>query len=360
MNASLAAAPLAREASQPDISWIKQNVPVLAVGRALGLRIRHQRARCWRPENHAHGDADPSLRFFERGNRVRCFVCDMRGGHSCIDLVMGVLCADVGTAVRWIAERFTVPSIKSGRPVGHRTTQLAPYRAGVHGSELEFLVRSGMFGQLSSAESRILVTLAIFREPDSGITKLSYQAIMRYSGVGSRANVARALAQLQRLHAIQISLGPRIGITRECSSYRVTLDDPKFYDLCNEVCRIGREQVAQERVYRSQLRAEREKKARDARHKNEHRRQTMKDPARKGAIKPRLALNMTEAGGLRPPDPPLSGVSPSRRNPEENTSTCAGLNLSSAGELNSNKSVPGQNRGIGVLEGEGVGESSDY
>jgi len=32
---------------------------------------------------------EPSLHFYERRNRVRCFVCDMRGGHSSIDLVMG-------------------------------------------------------------------------------------------------------------------------------------------------------------------------------------------------------------------------------------------------------------------------------
>src|SRR5437763_16764218 len=106
MNPTLAIVPSAQEVSRPDISWIKKNVKVLEVAKALGLRIRQRRAKCWRPENHTHGDAEPSLHFFERRNRVRCFVCDMRGGHSCVDLVMGTLNLNVGDAVRWIAERF--------------------------------------------------------------------------------------------------------------------------------------------------------------------------------------------------------------------------------------------------------------
>jgi hypothetical protein len=121
-----------------------------------------------------------------------------------------------------------------------------------------------MFGQLTPAESRILVTLAVFREPDSGVTRLSYQAIMRYSGVGSRKCVSSTLKRLQRLHAIQISQGARIGITRECSAYRPTLEDPKFIEQCNQVYRNTREQIERERAYRLELRVQREKKARDA------------------------------------------------------------------------------------------------
>ncbi|PYU75132.1 MAG: hypothetical protein DMG49_03370, partial [Acidobacteria bacterium] len=160
-----------------------------------------------------------------------------------------------------------------------------PYRVGVHGSEFEVLVQSGMFGQLSSAESRILVTLALFRDPDSGITRMSYQAIMRFSGVASRKDVSRALKRLQKLHAIQISRGARIGITRRCSTYRVTLEDPKFCDLRNEVCRSGRERIAQERGYRSELRAEREKNARDTRQGKKKRPQIVKETIRNGAGK---------------------------------------------------------------------------
>jgi hypothetical protein len=126
--------PQVQEVSRPDVSWIKKHVPILEVGQALGLRIRHRRAKCWRGENHRHGDADPSLSFFEKRNRSRCFVCDMKGGHSNIDLVMGVLDCDFGSAVRWIVERFPVPNVTVGRPAGKTLPSPLPYRVGVRGS----------------------------------------------------------------------------------------------------------------------------------------------------------------------------------------------------------------------------------
>jgi hypothetical protein len=286
----------------PDISWIKKNVSVLAVGRELGMVIHKKRARCWRPENHTHGDADPSLHFYERGNRVRCFICDMRGGYSCIDLVMGVLGIQFGDAVRWIAERFIVPSVKVGRPVGSRPAELAPYRVGVQGSELEVLVRSGVFGRLSAAERSILVTLAIYRDPETGLTRISYAAIARYAGVASRTTISTALKQLARLRAIGVHRAARVGITRECNAYRVTLDDPKFLQVCNETFRITAQQVAQEREYRAYLRKERR--------------------------------------ALRP-----SSSSDEERG---KASTCKGLNLSTPDGLVSNKSVHGAHREIRI------------
>lgn len=288
---------------QPDVSWIKKHVSVLDVGKALDLRIQQRRARCWRTENHRNGDADPSLRFYERGNRVRCFVCDMLGGHSCIDLVMGVLGIAFRDAVNWIAERFPVPNAKAGRPHGSRAEELRPYRVGVSGNELEVLVRSGMFGRLSPAEGRILITLTIFKDNETGNTRISYQGIMRYAGVGSRRCTSRVLKQLQRLHAIQINRGSWVGEVRECSSYRVTLEDPKFLELCNEVSKITCRQVEAERAYRQGLRFSRDTE-----------RRTKRDSLQK------------------------------------DKNTCEGLDLCSPRELNSNKPVPSGHREIRVVE----------
>jgi hypothetical protein len=313
---SLAVVPNPTERLYPDVAYIKKNVPVLGVAKALGMRIRRGRAQCWRSSNHSHGDQDPSLCFHERKNRARCFVCDMRGGHSCIDLVMGVLAIDMGSAVRWIADRFTVPNVKPGAPIGGRHREPKPYRVDL-GSELQVLVRSGLFGQLSAAESRILVALQVFKDPDTELSPLSYQAIMRYSGVTSRRDVSRALAQLQRFHALQINRGLRVGITRQASTYRVTLDDPKFLDLCNSVAAVAREEIARERAFRKGLRQSRQD----------------------------LTQNTTKAGGLRPPDPPsVSPLIPMQDNPREGTPTCKGLNLSTATVPMCNKTVPLGNR----------------
>ncbi|HEV3483014.1 MAG TPA: hypothetical protein VGR97_11890 [Candidatus Acidoferrales bacterium] len=228
---------------------------------------------------------------------------------------MAVLGVNVGDAVRWIAERFPVPNVKPGRPVGQRAMQLAPYRVGVHGSEFEVLVRSGMFGQLPPPERSVLVALAHLCDPDSGLTQLSYAGIMRYAGVSSTATVAKALKQLARLRAIEIHRGLRVGVTRTCSSYRVTLNDSKFLHLCNEVHRAGRERIAQERTYRRGLRSKREEQAHQ-----------------------RLALNVTKKGSSAPLNPFFSPFQ-KQENRKDKPSTCEGLNLSSLGELQSNKTL---------------------
>ena len=333
MNAPLAVVPCSQDILRPDIAWIKKNVSVLEVGKALGLRIRHRRAKCWRPENHTHGDADPSLHFFERGNRVRCFVCDMRGGHSNIDLVMGVLSVPFSEAVRWIAERFTVPNVKPGRPVGSHRAEAAPYRVGVHGSEFEVLVRSGMFGQLPAPERSILVALAHLRDPDTGLTRLSYAGIMRYAGVASAATVARALKRLARLRAIEIHRGLRVGVTRTCSSYRVTIDNPICLSACDEIFRTGREEIAAERECRKRLRSARKEIRLVPKFKSQS------PVVDSGSQSPLRLKASSSQDGL-----PVY-VNP---NPTAETfkATCEGLNLSSVGEVLSNIALQSVKREI--------------
>src|SRR5205807_7079027 len=89
-----------------------------------------------------------------------------------------------------------------------------------------------------------------------------YRAIMRYGGVKKMANVSSAIKELSKMHALQVSRGPRVGITRACSTYRVTLNDPKFLELCNAVCAKARQEIAQERDYRASQKREREQVAR--------------------------------------------------------------------------------------------------
>jgi len=332
---SLAVVPQVNEQSRPDVSWIKRNVSIIAVARALGLRIRNHKAKCWRVENHRHGDADPSLRFHEKRNRCMCFVCDVIGGHSNIDLVMGVLDCDFSTAVLWVAERFPVPNVKVGHPAGKTLPSALPYRAGVLGSEWEVVVRSGMWGVLTAAERSILLTLYSWQDADTGFTRLSYRAIMRYSGVAKLGNISSAIKKLKKMHALQSTLGPRRGLVRECSSYRVTLTDPKFLELCAEVFTSARKEISQEREYRASLKA---KRLRDTRRSNR-------------TSSPVITQNTNIEGGFHPPAPPVLFVfnSDSKAHTQrQQEGTCTGLNLSAPREGHANKRLPSRQREIGT------------
>ncbi len=257
----------------------------------------------------------------------------MKGGHSNVDLVMGVLDCDLASAVRWISERYPVPNIRVGRPEGSALASPAPYRVGVHGSDWEVIVRSGMWGAMTAAERSILKMLDGFTDSDTGMVRVSYQAIMRYSGVAKRGNVADAIRELRKMHAVQSVSGLRCGLVRECSSYRVTLDDPKFLELCNAVYQDARQEIAQEREYRASQKRERERTARKP----------------KGPSLQVVSQNTNKEGGLCPPVPPVVCVSNSNsksQNQPQEAPTCEGLNLSSPREPQANLSVPPGNRGI--------------
>src|SRR6516162_4516001 len=80
--------PIAPPSGIPDLKRIRYDIPILAVARELGIRVlKHFPARCWRTENHQHGDRDPSLSFQIKKNRGMCFVCDDHTWSN-IDLVM--------------------------------------------------------------------------------------------------------------------------------------------------------------------------------------------------------------------------------------------------------------------------------
>jgi hypothetical protein len=227
-----------------------------------------------------------------------------------------------------------VPNIKAGRPLGARKKEPAPYQVGFQGSPFEVLVRSGMFGELSAAERSILICLETLKDHESGLTRLSYQAIQRYAGVSSRTTVSEALKFLQRVHALQISRGARVGLIRACSCYRVTLEDEKFIDRCNDIHTANREEISREREYRKQLKAARERDAQKIRN-----------------------LNTNSAGGLRVPRTPSLTVSTIKE--EKGNPNLKVQNLSTPSGPHASKPVHANYRLIGGrgFRGEGFSRS---
>lgn len=334
MNALLT--PANEMPERPDLAWIRSAIPIREVASQLGIQVRGNVAQCWRTGNHAHGDADPSLRFHLKKNRARCFVCDTRYGHSTIDLVMGVLGCNLQGAVAWFCERYPVPATgrsRVGRPKGSYAKP-APFRVGVTGSDFETLIRSGLWAGMFPSEQSILTVLHHFRDLDTGITTMSYRAIARYSGVAHPAAISRAIRNLSAYGALQVRKGAlTVGATRKCSSYIVTLNDPKLIDRMNATYRRMRGEISIERGLRSEMRTSRQL--------------------------------VTCKGGFRPPAPPALSL-PSNSQGTESLApptsifkyrlletklhcSCKGLLLSSLREVIPNKPLPLGKREIGIL-----------
>ena len=241
--------------THPDLEHIKARISIREVACALGLSVRGRRMSCWRVENHKNGDGDPSVTFWQKKNRARCWICDSHAWSN-IDLVMMVLDCDFPAAVSWMCERFQIPAARPGKHIGHRNGW-HPYRAGTNGSLFEWLVRSGLWAELTPTQRSVLPALHAFTDAETGLAEVSYRGLMRYSGVGSPTSVAAAIKHFRRIHLLQVE--PQIGSDgfRACNRYRFTFNDPAFLGLLNEIYRDHSEAVQLERSFRAEERKRR-------------------------------------------------------------------------------------------------------
>jgi hypothetical protein len=184
-----------------DLDYIRRKIPIEDVARRLGLDVNSRHfARCFRTENHADGDREPSLHFLTRANRAICFGCGDRRPFSNIDLVMAYLGCDFRQAIAWFREHFDhIPTLR-GRPAG--ITGEKPFRVGT-GGELEALVRSGVFATLSNPARSVLTVIRELR--DDSEAPIPYATLRRMTGIGSYSTIKRALDQLTRLHIIEFA-----------------------------------------------------------------------------------------------------------------------------------------------------------
>jgi hypothetical protein len=230
------------------MEYIRKKVPIQRVAQALGISVSGKAAHCWRTDNHHHGDRNASI-WFTRYNRGRCHVCDAVS-WSCIDLVMKVNGISAGEAARWIAKRFRVPSIPKGRHLSERQTALR-YRVGA-GDVLEFVVRSGLFADLSGAQAKVLQVLTTFAE--GGVARISYLGIMRYAGIASYSTVSDAVRRFQKMHFLAVTRPKGSHNFRACNEYRLTPEDERFAKLANDMYQAHRAKIEAQRSLREQQR----------------------------------------------------------------------------------------------------------
>ena len=59
-----------------NLDDVKERNDIVEVARDLGMEvIQGKRAKCFHPENHRHGDRNPSISFDTRKNTFNCWVC---------------------------------------------------------------------------------------------------------------------------------------------------------------------------------------------------------------------------------------------------------------------------------------------
>jgi hypothetical protein len=210
----------------PDLEFIKRHVPITNVARALDMCVIGNRAHCWRPHSHQHGDRTPSVWFSRRSNKGKCFVCD-HFTWSNVDLVQRVIGCSTAHAINWIAARFDVPRIAKRRPTTNRI--VAPGRVGC-GSQVQDFMRSGLFAALPHATKALLFVLHEFMDWQ----QLSYRTLMRLSGIGSRATIKVSLENLKHVGLLKVERGYTGRGVCEINAYRLTWDDARLQLLMAE------------------------------------------------------------------------------------------------------------------------------
>ncbi len=202
----------------PGLDWVRRNVPILSVAMQLGLEVVGNSAHCWRKNSHNNGDANPTLGFDIPRNRYKCFRCDARSS-SVVDLVMAVLGISLRKALEWLGQRFPIPTeiLQTSQP---------PYDPNVwRRVSLETIVKSGVWANLSRPRKAILVTLWTNRDSDTGLVRMSYERILRLSGLGSRKTVADTIRYFEQIGLLAIERRDR------CMNRYMFIDTSDFRDL---------------------------------------------------------------------------------------------------------------------------------
>lgn len=178
---------------------------------------------------------------------------------SVVDLVMDFRGVNVSEAVQWLDTTFPgIPRIPKGRHLAERDRPRLPVGAE---TPLELLVRCGIFGRLQPAARIVFPVLLSFATKDEkGIyhVRLSYRAIMRYSGLKSHTGVSAALGELKAWSLLQ-SL-PAAGASppiRPAAAYMLTPYSDEFQELANAIAGENRAAIEIERERRRFARAER-------------------------------------------------------------------------------------------------------
>ena len=240
----------------PDARRINRELDIRRVAAALEIRCSGSRFRCWHPEKHRNGDANPSVGYWAAANRLKCFVCG-KPAIGVIDLVMDARNLDFVDAVAWIASRFDVPRMPVRKPDrGERR-----YLQGVT-HPIDYLVRAHIFRQLSPPAQAIATAMVAFSD-HAGIADaprhvtISYRALMRYTGIRSPNSVSKAIDELEmigwlRPHTL------RAGLLKTTGVYIVTPFSQSILELGHRLAKEEQMAIEYERTAAERRRVQRQ------------------------------------------------------------------------------------------------------
>ena len=215
----------------PDMRFIRARISILEVAKELGIQIVYRgatwtTARCFRPENHKTGDSNPSLNFQTKKNKYICFACDERL-HSNIDLVMAVEgYTEVIQAINWFEEHYP------GIPRKEVQTIDFEWRAGVDDfRNPDDLVNAGLIPHLTESALKVFVVIAAARNGND-VSIVTYDTIMRRSGIKSKSTVAKAIRHLEGLCIFECTRRwSRRRVGKDTTQYSFTFDDPRLFAM---------------------------------------------------------------------------------------------------------------------------------
>jgi hypothetical protein len=243
----------------PDARRINREIDIRDVAAALDIRRSRLRFHCWHPENHSHGDADPSVGYWEQENRLKCFVCD-KPAIGVIGLVMDVLNLDFKGAIAWIDSRFEVPRMLRRKKIERAE------RRNLDGvlHPIDYLVRSHIFSKLSAPTQAIAAAMIAFSEKTGALAEstrmvtISYRALQRYSGLRSPNAVCNAVRELEMIGWLQAST-QRAGLQNTTAIYSITPFSESVVALGHALAKEEQMAIEYERAASKQRRVERER-----------------------------------------------------------------------------------------------------
>jgi DNA-binding HxlR family transcriptional regulator len=253
----------------PDFEYINQ-IPIVNVAEKIGLEVQDDGTIvCGRIDMHK--DDAPAFLTLLSGNKVKCDPCNT-GPLSVVDMMMHMgIFREPLQAVQYFAPAlrpFDVPTIAKGSHLKNPDCQTVPPACD---DPITLLVVPGLWCGLSVTTQRLIpVLLALSKWEELGShrpIRLSYRAMMRYSGIESPNAIKAALDELEGMGWLERIESPPRGNSpiKDTAEYSLTPLSARVKELADDNAPKFGAAIVAEKPARKRKRQEREQHLRSRR-----------------------------------------------------------------------------------------------